>query len=305
MERAGLALDRVAAVFYNLTGSHTNPELQAIERTIGPKLSRHGSAIYLNAELWARISAVDADAEGLGDEERRVLSATAPASAARAPTSGRRTRLRIAEIAARMAELGTSSARTCSPTRAASLLPLDAEEDLAGLPDFLRAPRPPTAAEERGGAHGHVITLSRSLIEPFLVFSTRRDLRERAYEAWTRRGEGGGDTDNRGIIARDRRAARRAGAAARLRQLRPLQARRHHGGDARTRRWTCCATVWAPAAPAAARRARPAAGAWSQAEGGNFALASPGLAPLRREAAPGRARPRRERDQAVPAARRR
>ena len=40
MERAGLALERVAGVFYNLTGSHTNPELQAIEREIGPKLAR-------------------------------------------------------------------------------------------------------------------------------------------------------------------------------------------------------------------------------------------------------------------------
>ncbi|MDG5711870.1 hypothetical protein N0Z45_19690, partial [Acinetobacter baumannii] len=65
MERAGQALERVAGVFYNLTGSNTNPELQAIERTIGPKLARHGSAIYLNPQLWARISAVDAEAEGL------------------------------------------------------------------------------------------------------------------------------------------------------------------------------------------------------------------------------------------------
>ena len=46
-----------------------------------------------------------------------------------------------------------------------------------------------------------VITLSRSSIEPFLQFSTRRDLREAAFKAWISRGENGGSTDNRAIIA--------------------------------------------------------------------------------------------------------
>lgn len=199
MERAGLALDRVAGVFYNLTGSHTNPELQAIERTIGPKLSRHGSAIYLDPDLWARISAVDADAENLGDEERRVLSRYRTHFRRAGADLGPQDKLRVAEIAARMSELGTQFSQNLLADESGFLLPLDAEEDRAGLPDFLLASAA-DAAKERGGEHSHVVTLSRSLIEPFLVSSTRRDLRERAYEAWIRRGEGGGATDNRGII---------------------------------------------------------------------------------------------------------
>ena len=197
MERAGLALDRVAGVFYNLTGSHTNPELQAIERTVGPKLARHGSAIYLNPDLWARIAAVASD--GLGDEERRVLERYRTrfrrAGADLAPEA----KARMAEIAARMSELGTQFSQNLLADESRFVLPLAGEDDLAGLPPFLRAAAA-SAAEERGGEHGHVITLSRSLIEPFLVFSTRRDLRERAYEAWIRRGESGGETDNRAII---------------------------------------------------------------------------------------------------------
>ena len=78
-------------------------------------------------------------------------------------------------------------------------LPL-AEEDLVGLPEFLiQAAR--KAAEERGSAAKYVITLSRSLIEPFLTFSPRRDLREQAFKAWISRGENGGASDNRAIIA--------------------------------------------------------------------------------------------------------
>lgn len=199
MERAGLPLDRVAGVFYNLTGSHTNPELQAVERTIGPKLSRHGSAIYLDPTLWARISAVDADAEGLGSEERRVLDRYRTrfrrAGADLAPEA----KARVAEVAARMSELGTRFSQNLLADESGFTLPLATEDDLAGLPPSLRAAAA-SAARERG-MDGHVVTLSRSLIDPFLVFSTRRDLRERAYAAWTGRGESGGATDNRALIA--------------------------------------------------------------------------------------------------------
>ncbi len=185
MERAGLALDRVAGVFYNLTGSHTNPELQAIERSVGPKLARHGSAIYLNPQLFARISALDPAAEGLGDEERRVLERYRirfrRAGAELAPEA----KARMAAIAERLSELGTQFSQNLLADESSFTLPLNGEDDLAGLPPFLRAAAA-SAARERG-LEGHVITLSRSLIEPFLVFSTRRDLRERAHEAWIHR----------------------------------------------------------------------------------------------------------------------
>ncbi len=199
MERAGRDLDRVAGVFYNLTGSNTNPELQAIERAIGPKLARHGSAIYLNPQLWARLSAVDARAEGLGAEELRVLERLRirfrRAGAELAPEA----KERMAAIAERLSELGTRFSQNLLADESGFTLPLDGEDDLAGLPPFLRDAAA-SAARERG-LPGHIITLSRSLIEPFLVFSARRDLRERAHQAWIHRGESGGATDNRAIMA--------------------------------------------------------------------------------------------------------
>ena len=73
------------------------------------------------------------------------------------------------------------------------------EGDLTGLPDFaLDAAR---AAGKEKGAEGPVVTLSRSLITPFLQFSDRRDLREKAFRAWEARGANGGETDNRDIAA--------------------------------------------------------------------------------------------------------
>jgi len=73
------------------------------------------------------------------------------------------------------------------------------EADFEGLPDFLVSATASAAVER--GLTGHVLTLSRSLVEPFLSLSPRRNLRRTLFEAWMKRGEMGGETDNRAIIA--------------------------------------------------------------------------------------------------------
>jgi peptidyl-dipeptidase Dcp len=176
----------------------------------------------------------------------------------------------MAAMAGRLAELGTSFSQNLLADESSFVLPLDGEDDLAGLPPFLRAAAA-SAAEARGGEHRHVITLSRSLIEPFLVFSTRRDLRERAYEAWIRRGEGGGPTDNRAII-REIIALR----AERARLLGYESFAHFKLADTMAKSpdsaMDLLRAVWTPArARAAAERDRLQA--IVQAEGGNFALA--------------------------------
>ena len=269
LERAGQALDRVASVFFNLTGSTTSPELQAIERAVAPQLARHSSAISLNPDLWARLSAIDPEAEGLDAEQRRVLDRYRTrfrrAGASLAPEA----KARVAEIAARMAELGTQFSQNLLADESGFVLPLDGEDDLAGLPPFL-CDAAAEAAAERGGRHRHVITLSRSLIEPFLVFSTRRDLRERAYQAWIRRGENGGESDNRAIIAeivalRAERARLMGFDSFAHLKLDDTMAGSPDAAMALLR------DVWAPALRRAAEE-RDRLQALVQAEGGNFAL---------------------------------
>ena len=96
--------------------------------------------------------------------------------------------------------LGTAFSQNVLADEQSYALVLDGEAELAGLPDFVRAAAR-AAAEERGLPGKHVITLSRSSIEPFLQFSSRRDLREKAFRAWIARGDQGGATDNKAIIA--------------------------------------------------------------------------------------------------------
>ncbi|WP_454811500.1 M3 family metallopeptidase [Labrys neptuniae] len=201
LERSGRALDQVASVFFNLAGSDTNDELQAIEREMAPILSRHHTAIYLNDALFRRIDAVFARrAElGLSPEQARVLDRYHTAFRRAGAGRPEEVKQRLAAISERLASLGTQFGQNVLKDEKAWSMKLDGEADLAGLPDFLRAASASAAADR--GESGHVVTLSRSLIEPFLQFSARRDLRETAFKAWLARGEGGGETDNRALIA--------------------------------------------------------------------------------------------------------
>src|SRR5207249_7032643 len=95
--------------------------------------------------------------------------------------------------------LGTTFSQNVLADEQGYALVLEGEDDLTGLPDFVRqAAR--AAATERGLDGKHVITLSRSSVEPFLQFSARRELREKIFRAWIARGDGGGKTDNKAII---------------------------------------------------------------------------------------------------------
>jgi peptidyl-dipeptidase Dcp len=133
---------------------------------------------------------------------------------------------RMAAIKARLASLGTQFGAEPAGRRARLG---DGARRPGRAAGFRRRFRGPGGG--RGtGAEGHVVTLNRSLIVPFLQYSPRRDLRQRAYEAWAARGANGGATDNRAIAA-ETLAARRAGGAAGLSGLRHLQAGDRDGAD--------------------------------------------------------------------------
>ncbi|NIY95678.1 M3 family metallopeptidase [Salipiger sp. HF18] len=200
MEGAGEGLDKVLSVFFSVAGADSNDARQALQREFSPKLAAHSSAIYANAALFARITDLweRRDDLGLSEEEARVLHLTHRGfvRAGAALTGAEADRMK--EVKSRLAVLGTQFTQNLLKDEAAWFMPL-AEADLEGLPGFVV-----DAARSAGEAleqPGPVVTLSRSLIVPFLQFSPRRDLRERAFRAWAARGENGGETDNRGIAA--------------------------------------------------------------------------------------------------------
>ena len=191
LERSWTDLGRVSAPFHLLTGADTNDELEAIDLEVSPLLARHNSTVFQHTGLFARIAALQAkrDALGLDDEQRRVLDRYHTAFMRAGAALGPDQRKRLADIGERLALIGTTFGQNVLADEKAFALVLDGEDDLAGLPQFVREAAA-AAAADRGLTGKHVITLSRSSIEPFLQFSSRRDLREKAFRAFSARGEG-------------------------------------------------------------------------------------------------------------------
>ena len=200
LDCAGRALARVELLFHNLCASETSAALQAVDREMAPRLAAHHNAIRLNEKLFARLDRVHRDRADLAlraEDQRLVerLHLDFTLAGARLSAAARQ---RLGEIVVRLAALTTAFGQNVLADESSDGLVLTSERDLAGLPDQVRhAAR--EAARMRGLADGWTITLSRSLIVPFLTFSDRRDLREQAFKAWTRRGENEGPCDNRPI----------------------------------------------------------------------------------------------------------
>ncbi len=199
-DRAGRLLEQLSAVFYALTASATSPALEAVQRQMAGPLAAHRNAVYMDAALFARVQAVHASRHNAGldaQAQRLVERVHLDFLRAGAALQGAAQR-RYAQVMEELAQLNTRFAQNVLHDESTWTLALQGEEALAGLPDFVRA-----AAQQAGverGLGGPVITLSRSLIVPFLSFSERRDLRETAWRAWVGRGEHVGEHDNRELV---------------------------------------------------------------------------------------------------------
>ena len=250
-DRCGALLHRIEAVFHNLSASATTAALQAVQREMAGPLAAHWSAVHQDAGLFARLDAVHAGrgAAGLTAEQQRLverLHRDFVRSGAQLPPAQR---TEFAALGGQLAELSTRFAQNVLHDEAAYTLPLPDEAAMAGLPDFVRAAAQQAATER--GLDRPVITLSRSLIVPFLSFSTRRDLREQAWRAWVGRGEQPGEHDNRPVARqilalRQRQAALMGAANYADFKLTDTMA------QTRERVWALLDAVWVRALPALA-----------------------------------------------------
>jgi peptidyl-dipeptidase Dcp len=202
LERSGRPLARASDVFGVLTSAHTNDALLEIEREMSPRFARHWTGMHLNEPLFRRIDALYRNRErlNLSAEARRVLERYHLTFTRAGAALDDAAKARLAAISERLASLGTTFSQNVLADEQAYALVLDTEAERAGLPDFVLAAAR-TTGNECGHPGQHVITLSRSSVEPFLQFSARRDLREKAWRAWIARGDGGGATDNKAIIS--------------------------------------------------------------------------------------------------------
>jgi peptidyl-dipeptidase Dcp len=213
LERAGEAYQRTSTLYGVHSSSLSTPQFQALEREMAPKLAAFADRIFQNEALFRRIEAVYESRQkaGLTPEQQRLawrryrdfVRAGAKLDAAQ--------KREVTDINQELAALFTRFSQNVLADETSRYTLLERAEDLDGLPEALRA-----AASEAARGLGHegrwVIQNTRSSVEPFLAYSTRRDLRERVWRVFVDRGDNGDASDNNAIIGeilklRARRAA--------------------------------------------------------------------------------------------------
>jgi len=197
-DRAGSQLSKVQSVYGNLCSSLNSDELQAVQREMSPILSRHSSACYTLPGLFQKIEKVHDKRQELGltEEQQRLVERVHLDFTRAGAHFDEATQKEYTEIKAELATLTTEFMQNVLKDEEEYELVLT-KKDLVGCPDTLiEAAR--QAAVDRGHKEedAYVVTLGRSLVEPFLTFADRRDLRKTAWEAWTKRGEMFPDRDN-------------------------------------------------------------------------------------------------------------
>ena len=199
LERSDELMEKVASIFANLASSNSNSTLEALQRKLAPKWAKVDSDIKLNSKLFFRIDTLFKNRMNLNlsKEQLRVLELYHLSFVRSGAELKGSEQQKLKKILQRLAELGTLFTQNLLKDEREWSMNVT-EKDLLGCPQFIKDAAS-EAAKERG-IDGYIITLSRSLIVPFLQFSPRRDLRQKAFSAWELRGANQGKTNNLDIV---------------------------------------------------------------------------------------------------------
>jgi peptidyl-dipeptidase Dcp len=200
LERSGRTLSRVSVIYGVWSSTMSTADFQAVEREMQPKLAAFSDTIYQNSALFARIAAVYGAMQDLNEVQRRLCwhyhTNFVRAGAKLAADSKRR----VGQINERLATLFANFSQNLLADEADYVLYLQSPEQLAGLPEPLRAAAR-SAAAARGRPQEWAILNTRSSMDPFLTYSDLRDLREKVWRTYYSRGDNGNAHDNKKIIA--------------------------------------------------------------------------------------------------------
>jgi peptidyl-dipeptidase Dcp len=202
LEDAGRHEDRAENLWGVMTSNLNTPEVQEVDREWSPKLTAARDQIVFNSKLFARIEAVHAarTSSGLTPEQQRLVEITYDRFVNAGAKLSPEQKETLGKINQELAVLFTDFGNKVLADENTWVV-LDSKADLAGLtPSLIAAYK--AAADERKLEGKWVVVNTRSSVDPFLTFSSRRDLREKVWKAFKNRGDNGGESDTNATIAR-------------------------------------------------------------------------------------------------------
>ena len=201
LERTGRTFERVSTIYGIWSGTMASPEFQAVQREMAPRLAAFNDQITQNEALFKRIDAVyNSPAKSRLSPEQQRLTWLYYTNFVRAGARlNPEAKKRLSEINQELAGLFTKFSQNVLAEETNQFIVLKSEDELAGLPQSVRDAAA-AAAEQKKQPGTWVIMNTRSSIDPFLTYSDRRDLREKAWRMFVNRGDNGGEHDNNAII---------------------------------------------------------------------------------------------------------
>jgi len=201
MESAGKALDRVFTYYGILSSNMSSPEFREVQAELAPKLSEFRSKISQNEKLFQRIKTVyeASQKSPLEPQEQRVVDLTYKQFEMNGANLDAEKKKRYAEINKELSTLYTKFSNNVLHDEENYVMYLT-EDQLGGLSDGFKKSAAKIATD-KGKEGMYAITNTRSSMDPFLTYSTERELRKQVWENYYSRGDNGDEYDNNQIIA--------------------------------------------------------------------------------------------------------
>ena len=201
MERSGAELDRVFSYYGIMSSNISSPEFREIQAKLAPKLSEFSSKINQNKALFDRIKSVYEASlvTPLDADQQRVVELTYNGFAMRGAELSADKKARYAAIDKELSTLYNTFSDNVLHDEENYVTYLNADQ-LDGLSEgFIKSAA--AIATEKGKDGSYAITNTRSSMDPFLTYSTNRDLRKQVWTNYYARGDNGDAYDNNSIIA--------------------------------------------------------------------------------------------------------
>lgn len=201
LERSGAALDRAFSYYGIFSANNSSPEFREIQSELAPKISEHSSAIIQNEKLFLRIKSVyDASQSNpLPADQQRVVELIYKGFEMEGAELSPEKKEAYKAINKELSSLYTTFSNNVLHDEESYITYLNADQ-LGGLSDgFIKSAA--SIAAEHGQEGKYAITNTRSSIDPFLTYSTERQLRQQVWTTFYDRGDNGDEYDNNALIA--------------------------------------------------------------------------------------------------------
>lgn len=201
MEKTGSQLERVITIYGIWSSSMSTKEFQEVENEVEPLLAGLSDQITQNTNLFKRIESVykSEEMKKLNAEQKRLTENYYKNFSRSGAKLNDADKKRLSEINQSLAGLFTKFGQNQLADESERTVVLTTKEELTGLPQSL-VDAAANAGKSRKMEGKWVITNTRSSVDPFLTYSSRRDLREKVWKMFINRGDNGDEHDNNKII---------------------------------------------------------------------------------------------------------